>query len=411
MSSTSSAEQADTGTKSGSWRVRDYVDLGIIGATHGLSDAYSRLLVPCLALIVADLRLSAFEAGVLLASFNGGTFLFYYPLSLAADHSGRRKAILIGGMGIAGLSFVGLIWTPGFFGLNVLAFLAGAGNASYHPCGTAMTAERFADRRAVALSFHGLMGNVGMGLMPIAQSAIAVAAGWRAAVASCVLPAVALLPLVAARFPRTGTRANSGGGESVRSSLSQLTGRVLENRNVVLLAVVYALKGIGSTGVIGFLPLLATDRFDMDTAAIGVAVSLYFGGGIVAKPLMGYLYNRWGARAALLLPILISGVLALAIGVTPWAITLLPLVALAGLSGPISPIILTAAADLCDRRALASSVGFIYTCHGLGFLSPLVGGVLAEVFSIEWSYVFFSAVTLAAAAVALGLPARRPPAA
>jgi MFS family permease len=184
---------------------------------------------------------------------------------------------------------------------------------------------------------------------------------------------------------------------------------VVKNRNVVLLALVYALKGMGSKGMIGFLPLLAVERFSMSTATIGVAVSVYYTVGLAAKPLMGYFYNRWGARPALLAPLLLTGVLALGIGFLWWGPALIPLAALFGLVSPISPIILTAAADLSDEEILASSVGLIYTCYGLGFLSPLVGGWLAMRFSLVASYVFFAVVTWVGAGVAAMLPPARAP--
>ena len=44
------------------WRRSDYFDLGVIGVTHGLSDGFNNMLVPVLALIVADFRLSPVEA-------------------------------------------------------------------------------------------------------------------------------------------------------------------------------------------------------------------------------------------------------------------------------------------------------------------------------------------------------------
>ena len=76
-------------------RWRDNFDLGIIGSTHGLSDGFSSLLKPVLALIVVDLGLSTFDAGVLLSVFSVSTFLFLYPLSLLADYSGQKKSILL----------------------------------------------------------------------------------------------------------------------------------------------------------------------------------------------------------------------------------------------------------------------------------------------------------------------------
>jgi MFS family permease len=400
-------KRADMAGKALAWRLRDSLDLTVIATTHGLSDGFSSLLVPVLALIVADLGLSTFEAGLLLSVRSVATFLFLYPLSMLADSTGRKKEVLIVGLALAAGAYLAMGTARSLPALAGLAFLTGAGNATYHPCGTALTAKRFRSRKAMAISVHGTGGNIGTSLMPLLQSAVVTVAGWRAAVGACALPAVILLPLIGVRFPGKAGAENEGPQGTLRQRLGLLTSRVLKNRDVVLLAFVYALKGMGSKGMIGFLPLLAVQRFSMDTAAIGVAVSVYYTVGIAAKPLMGYLYNRWGARLALLAPLLFTGAFALGIGFLSWGAALIPLAALLGIVSPISPIILTAAADLSDEEVLASSVGFIYTCYGLGFLSPLVGGWLAMRFSLVVSYIFFALVTWVGAGVSAMLPPAR----
>ncbi|MBT5830765.1 MAG: MFS transporter, partial [Candidatus Latescibacteria bacterium] len=123
-----------------------------------------------------------------------------------------------------------------------------------------------------------------------------------------------------------------------------------------------------------------------------------------AKPMMGYLYNRWGARTALTTPMVLSGALTLCVAFTPWQFSFIPIIAILGATIPISPIILTAAADRSDPAAMASSVGFIYTCHGLGFISPLIGGWLAELYRLELCYVYAAVLLWVSASVALLLP-------
>jgi MFS family permease len=393
-------------TSEGRWRFQDHLDLNLIGATHGLSDGYAKLLVPVLALIVADLGLSLFEAGLLLSSFTLAEFLFLYPLSTLADHSGNKKLILLGGMGLATLAFVAMYWTTTFWGLAGLAFLAGAGNAVYHPCGTALTALRFAHRRAFAISYHGMWGNIGVSVVPVLQAAVAATAGWRVAIAVCALPALLLLPLIGVRFPSGITAATKTQRGTLTSNVKALTGQVLQNRPVVLLAFTYALNGISTKGLTGFLPLLAVSKFGMDTTTIGIALTCYFGAGVLAKPLMGLLYDRWGARSALFTPLLLTGFLTLAVGFTPWSATLIGLAIVVGTFTPISPIILTAAADVADDTVLASSIGFIYTLYGLGFLSPLIGGWLAEHFQLEVSYLFFALAAWGGALISTWLPRR-----
>jgi len=388
------------------WRFQDYLDLNLIGATHGLSDGFAKLLVPVLALIVADLGLSVFEAGLLLSSFTLAEFLFLYPLSTVADHSGHKKLILIGGLGLATIAFLAMYWTTSFWALATLAFVAGAGNAVYHPCGTALTALRFADRRALAISYHGMWGNIGVSVVPVAQAAVAAVAGWRTAVAVCALPALILLPLIGVRFPSGVTAATKAQSATLASNVKALTGQVVRNRNIVFLGLTYCLNGISTKGLTGFLPLLAASKWGMDTTTIGFALTCYFGAGVVAKPLMGYLYDRWGARSALFTPMVLTGILTLAVGFTPWAATLIVLATLVGIFTPISPIILTAAADVADDTVLASSIGFIYTLYGLGFLSPLIGGWLADHFQLEASYLFFALAAWGGAVISTWLPRR-----
>ncbi len=388
------------------WGRGDYADLIIIGSTHGLSDGFSNMLVPVLALIVADLKLSPVEAGTLLSAFSLATFLFLYPLSMLADYTGRKKAILLGGLSLSAAAFLAMSLTQDFTLLLALSFLAGAGNSTYHPCGTALAAERFAAHRSFAISTHGLGGNIGTSIMPIVMGAIAVAASsWRVAVAACAAPALVLLPMLGARFH--GKTPGAQGGKGPPAGVRALLARVFRNRNVILLALTYTLRGIGMKGMIGFLPLIASSKLGMDTASIGISVSLYFGAGVLSKPIMGYLYSRHGARAALMVPIFGAGAATVAIPFAGWEGALMALSAAAGVFGSISPIILTACADLCEPEVLASSVGVIYTAHGLNFIAPLIGGWLAERYDMDVSFYFFGIAIWAALLVAVRLPGRR----
>lgn len=393
------------------WRIQDYVDLGIIGTTHGLSDGFAGLLKPILVLIVMDLGLTTFQAGALLSIFSVSTFLFLYPLSLLADFGGRKKEMLILGLAVAAVAYYAMRWAPDFTTVALLAFFAGAGNATFHPCGTALTTERFPHKRSYAVSLYSMMGNAGASIIPVLQAMVATAAGWRSAVSVFALPAVILLPLVGLRFqnmPKSTDGLKSGSKQAIAGGMWQqvrsISRLVLRNRAVVLLASIYALAGMGTGVVSGFFSLLAFERFALDTKAIGVAISLYFLAGVFSKPLMGYLYSRWGARSALWLPLLLSGALTLAMVVVPWQLTFVPIITLLGATVSISPIILTAAADRSDQAALASSIGFIYTCYGLSFISPLIGGWLAEVYSLTWSYAYAAMLLWIGAGVAMLLP-------
>ena len=56
---------------------------------------------------------------------------------------------------------------------------------------------------------------------------------------------------------------------------------------------------------------------------------------------------------------------------------------------------------------LASSVGVIYTMHGLNFIAPLAGGWLAERYNLDVSFFFYGVVTWSAMLVAVRLPGKK----
>ncbi len=385
------------------WGLRDYFDLSLLGMAHGLSDGFSNMLVPVLALIIADLKLSPFEAGALLSCFTLGAMVFQYPLSILADNTGSRKRMLLAGMCVSAASFIAMLWASRFGTLSVLAFLAGAGNSVYHPCGTALTAARFPHDRAFAISWHSLGGNVGTSVIPLAQAAAAAVYGWRAALAVCAAPAMLLMPLVGVRFDEGRHKAGEQTGKPADLGVLAIVRRVVENRHTVWLAMTYMLRSMCAKGMIGFLPLLATSKLGMSTAQIGVAISLHFGFGILCKPLMGVLYNRSGARSALFWPLLLLGGIAFAMPFIEWQTGLIILSALAGAVGFVSPIILTATADFSEEDILASSVGFVYACHGFSFIAPLFGGWIAERMGLDASYLCFATMSWLAVAASMKL--------
>ena len=385
-------------TGRGRLSLRDTVDLLLIGAAHGFSDGYSNLLVPVIALIVADLGLSETQVGLLLGACSLSGFLFVFPTSLAADHSGRKLEILLVGLALASAAYFTMLAAAAFLVLVVLAFLANAGNAVYHPCGTALTAERFPGIRPYAISTHGMMGNIGAAAIPFLLAFVAEAAGWRWALAVSTLPVVVLLPLLRLRFKAGPPPVPSGPADGrVLAHCLAIARQVLRDRSVLVLALTFSLSGMAVKSSMGFLPLLASRRFGFTTATIGLFMSLYFGMGIVSKPLMSYVYARFGARPAIGLPLLLSCAANLAIGLTSWPWLLVALVALIGLADPISPVILTAAADCSSSSVLASSVGLIYSLHALGFVAPVIGGWIAEKAGLPLTYAFSSALFLAAA--------------
>ena len=75
----------------------------------------------------------------------------------------------------------------------------------------------------------------------------------------------------------------------------------------------------------------------------------------------------------------------------------------------ISPVVMTAATSLVDRSIRSSAVGMIYTAHELQFLSPMIGGYIAQQFSMQACFTFLAAILVLGGGVSLLLQERRIP--
>ncbi len=383
---------------------RAYLDLGIISLCHGLSDGFNGVLAPVLALIVIEFGLAESQAGLLLSLPGVATFLLILPVSVIADFRGRRLELFVAGLALAAGAHFSMMQAGSFGVLLALAFLGRSGNAVFHPCATALVAERFPGRRALAISVFGIAGNIGATAMPLIQGLIAGSGGWRLSIAVFSIPLALLLPLIWIRYrrvqsdqPHLGRTTPALAGTSVLPGSLQLTRKVFANRSVVGLGATYALTAVAAKSSAGFLPLLAVRRFGMSPAAIGLMVALYYASGVAFKAMAVLLYRRLGTGSALRIPLALSIAAVLGMAVAPSAAVLVLLAAVAGLANSISPIVLAAAADRCEPSALTSSIGLIYWLHSLWFLGPLLAGAIANDLGLVWVYVF-SAVVFAAAA-------------
>ena len=385
---------------------KTYFDLGIISVSHGFSDGFSGLLAPVLALIVIEFGLSELQTGLLLSLPGLATFLLILPVSLIADLRRNRLELFVAGLALASAAYFSMAHVGTFGVLLALAFLARCGNAVFHPCGTALVAERFPDRRAMAISVFGIAGTVGAAGIPLIQGLIADVAGWRVSIAVFAIPVALLLPLIWMRYRRIrGGQPPAGPKPLVTDTISmlrqslQLFRTVFHNQRVVGLGVTYALTAIAAKSSTGFLPLLAVRRFAMSTTEIGLMVSLYYASGIAFKALAVLFYRRLGTGMALRIPLALSLGAVLGMVVAPSAGFLMVLVVIAGFANSISPIVLTATADSCAPSQLTSSVGLVYWLHSMWFVGPLLGGAIADHFGLLWVYVFAAAVFAGAAGV------------
>jgi MFS family permease len=146
-----------------------------------------------------------------------------------------------------------------------------------------------------------------------------------------------------------------------------------------------------------------------DARTAGLLMSVYFFMGAVSKPLLGMFYDRFGVRLLLAGLFLLGAAATVALIHTAHMAVMVFLMGLMGVVSFISPIVMTAATSLVDLSVRTSTVGMIYTAYEIQFLSPIIGGWIAQTYSLKACFIFFAGVLVLGSVASLLLQEKRIP--
>jgi MFS family permease len=372
---------------------------------HGLVHA-SVLMLPTL---LGDLR-RAFGVSLLevLAVYNLMYLAFgltAIPAGYLADRLGSRTTLLLasGGCSVA-LATLALAPTFGVMtgGLLLLGLSAGV----YHPSGLSLVSRGVREgERGRALGIHGVGGNFGEALGPLAAGLFAARlGGWRwgfatAAVLSlgCVLLALTLPP---------GQPMHAHSRPSFRQSLSGAAGTLRsfwQSRPLRWLLLATFASGFVYRGVLTFLPL------HLSSSAGGtLGASAWMSAVLVA----GILAQRWGGtladrlprerlfltEVALLAPVLVMLGLTSGVGLVVMALSFWFLWYLAQ---PLASALAVAYSDTHEHGLLYGAQ--FAAAFGLGSFATSVGGLLVQAGGTSLAFLGFGAVAVLQLVAALAL--------
>ena len=196
--------------------------IGLVGLAHAVSHFSQLLLAPLFPWLKDAFHVSYTELGAVLTVFFVVSCLVQAASGFIVDKLGPRPVLFVG-LALLGLAGFGYAIAQNYWMLLGAAVVAGVGNGVFHPVDYTLFNRKVAPTRlGHAYSVHGITGSLGWALAPAFVVPLAMAFGWRVALASGGAVAVVVLGVLwlnrsvlslDVKEVRSATGAASAGGE------------------------------------------------------------------------------------------------------------------------------------------------------------------------------------------------------
>jgi FSR family fosmidomycin resistance protein-like MFS transporter len=316
-----------------------------------------------------------------------------------SDQTARRWllpiSVVLSGVGLA---LIGL--APSYLAVLALVVVTGIGAAAWHPEGYKTATGVAGARKATAIGWFSLGGNVGIALGPPVVTTLVTTLGL-AATLGMLGPSLLMVALLLAAMPLLARETPAPRATAVSTRGVNMPGAM------ALLILVVALRSWTTLGFTTFVPFFYIDVLKQDARLVGPLLFVYLGAGALGSVFAGPIADRWGIRPFMrwvLLAALPFGVLFM---VTDGLLRFVML-GIFGMimTGSFSVSVVLAQAYLPRNAGMASGliVGF---ASGTGALAVTLLGFLADSYGVTVALWISALMPLAGFAASRALPAPR----
>ncbi len=382
---------------------RSFREVWLITVGHSLTHWYPATFYLLLPLIGKELGLSYSQIGLVMTCQYIAGALSNIPGGMFVDTVGRKGFLLALSLFWIGFPYLLMGFTHSYWLLLACISLVGVGNNLWHPTAIPTLANRFPERKGLVLSLHGMGGNVGDALAPLAIGALLATLTWRQIVFVNIVPGVLIACLILAYLGslRVIGDAAKKSAAAEGQTLAQYFGglrELLRNRGVMLLTVSSAFRTMTQSALLTFLPVFLAYEMGYSPFWVGACMFMLQAAGFAASPVAGHLSDRMGRRSILMSSMGMTAVVLIFMAIAGRSSAFIFFIAVLGFFlYAIRPVLQAWILDSAPKNMGGTSIGVLFGAQALGSsIAPLVGGMIADRYGLMATFYFLAATIVVA---------------
>ncbi|MBC8022629.1 MAG: MFS transporter [Burkholderiales bacterium] len=370
---------------------------------HGLTHWYPSTFYLLLPIIGKELGLTYSQIGLIMTCQYLAGAVANVPGGILVDTVGRKGMLMAVSLFWVGFPYLLMGFSHGYIMLLVCVALVGFGNSLWHPSAIPTLARRYPERKGLVLSVHGMGGNVGDALAPLAVGSLLAVLTWREVVVLNVIPGLVMSLLIIAFLGtmQLGPRSRHGAREEPRQSIGDYFRGVpalFRNRSLVLLTASSAFRSMTQNSLLTFLPIYLAYEMGYSPFWVGAGMFALQAAGFAATPIAGHLSDRMGRRRIMMTSMFMTGVVLALMTFAGRSHAFIVFIAVLGFFlYAIRPVMQAWLLETTPRDMGGTSIGILFGAQALGAsVAPLIAGVIADSYGLLATFWFLAGTIIVA---------------
>ncbi|MGV8838677.1 MAG: MFS transporter [Bauldia sp.] len=357
--------------------------VGTVSAAHFGSHFLQLSIAPVLPLIRDDLGVSFLQLSWVLTVFYAASGVGQIVAGILVDRFGPHRLLTVG-ITLQSLAVLAMAAVPDYHWLFPLAFLAGLGNAVYHPSDLSILSRRIPRHRlGRAIAAHVIGGSIGFAAAPVVIGGVGAALGWRAGLAcgGIVGLAIAAFIIVQRHAIHTPHVDHHAEGHPHRRPTPGFLA-ILALPVIRLTFLFFALSSLAGAAIMNFGAAALNEGYAATLTLANAGISIALAASILGTFVSGVAIDRGTPhRVVAVVALVAGGIACLVAGVAAWpAVLVIALLAVTefcfGATTPPRDIIVR---DSVPAGSLGKSYGIVYSgLDGGQLVAPIVYGFLLD---------------------------------